>query len=111
MSAVLDPRTADRLAKVCGLFGSDHHGERAAAAALADRLVRQSGLSWKQILLPGHSSVEELISFALDHGDEILNAWEWGFLQGIRGRQYLTEKQLRKLDALVGKVKAARCAA
>ena len=30
---ILDPRTADMVAKLCGLFSSDHDGERAAAAA------------------------------------------------------------------------------
>jgi hypothetical protein len=105
MTAPLDPRTADKLAKLCGLFSSDHDGERA-SAAMADSLIRQRGLTWKQILLPGHSTVEETIEFARDHGD--LNAWEEGFLRGIRGRQFLTEKQLAKLHAIADKVRAGR---
>jgi hypothetical protein len=36
----------DRLAKLCGMFGSAHAGERAAAAAKADQLVRNLGLTW-----------------------------------------------------------------
>ncbi len=50
--ALLDPHAADRLAKLCGLFGSDHVGERAVAAAKADQLVRQLGLSWHEIIAP-----------------------------------------------------------
>jgi hypothetical protein len=39
MGAVSDPYLANRLAKICGMFGSAHDGERAAAAALADGLI------------------------------------------------------------------------
>jgi hypothetical protein len=39
MTALLDPRLADKLAKLCGLFSSDHDGERASAAAMADKML------------------------------------------------------------------------
>ncbi len=39
-----------RLAKFCGLLGSAHHGERAAAALKADRMVRAAGLTWPDVL-------------------------------------------------------------
>jgi hypothetical protein len=42
----LDPKAAARLAKVLGLLGSEHAGERAAAAATADRLLRENGWTW-----------------------------------------------------------------
>lgn len=48
----LDAATADRLAKLCGMLGSDHDGERASAAAKADRLVRDAGLTWPEIICP-----------------------------------------------------------
>ena len=38
----------DRLLKLIGLFGSDHEGERAHAAALATRMLRDHGLSHGQ---------------------------------------------------------------
>jgi hypothetical protein len=50
MTAVLDPKAANKLAKICGLLGSDHAGERAAAAALADRMVRELGLRWADVI-------------------------------------------------------------
>jgi len=111
-TAILDPNMADRLAKLCGLFSSEHDGERASAAAMADKLVRAHGLTWGEILLrrTTPSSVEEQIDFALCYGEGILNAWEEGFLRGIRGRQFLTEKQLAKLASLAAKV-AGRWAA
>jgi hypothetical protein len=127
VTALLDPRAADRLAKFCSMFGSDHDGERAAAAAKADRLIRQHGLTWRQILLPSKVvvdldhvqtdegeaiSVEELVDFCLVHGADIITNWEWGFLNGIRyWPNSLTAKQRNTLDRLVAKVQAATCAA
>lgn len=40
---VLDPRSAARLVKLCGMLGSQHDGERAAAGLKADQLVRGLG--------------------------------------------------------------------
>ncbi len=107
----------DKLAKLCGLFGSDHLGERAAAAQMADKIVREHGLTWSAVISPppkaistSSASVEEQIDFALNHED-MLNAWEWGFLNGIRGRQFLTDKQLAKLGKIVAKVSEYRRAA
>lgn len=104
MTAILDPRDADRLAKLCGLFGSVHDGERSNAAALADQLLRRRGLSWQQIILPRQSStIEELIATAMSRPDQ-LTAWEEGFVRGIRGRQHLTQKQTEKLRAIAERI-------
>lgn len=116
MSA-LDPNVADKLAKLCGLFGSDHDGERASAAAMAEKLIRSYGLTWPQVISSSASrfgstpgigglTIEEQIDFVLREGDGVLNAWEEGFLRGIRGRQFLTGKQLSKLSAIVSKAQA-----
>jgi hypothetical protein len=40
----------DRLSKLCGLFSSDHAGERSSAAAMADRFLRERGLRWPDVL-------------------------------------------------------------
>ena len=112
MTALLDNAVLERLARICGMFGSNHDGQRASAAAMADKILREHGVTWPQILIPDRSTIEELISFALDHGGAgILNAWEEGFIRGIKGRQSLTEKQLAKLGPIVAKVKARRAAA
>jgi len=50
--AQLEPATAARLAKILGLLGSDHDGERAAAGLKADQLLRESGLTWRDIIAP-----------------------------------------------------------
>jgi len=104
----LDHRTAGKLARICGMFGSDHDGERAAAAAMADKLLRQRGLSWQQIIIPPSPmaplTIEQMISAALSRPD-LLTVWEEGFIRGIRGRQYLTQKQIEKLRALADRVR------
>ena len=45
MSA-LDPRDLDRFGKILGLLGSDHLGERAAAAAKATEFLTARELAW-----------------------------------------------------------------
>lgn len=46
----LEAADLDRLSKLCGLFGSDHAGERANAAGLADRFIRERGWQWRDVL-------------------------------------------------------------
>jgi hypothetical protein len=113
MTKLLDPTTADRLAKLCGLFSSEHDGERATAAAMADKLIRGQGLTWLDVFQSTRepSTVEGMIDFALCYGDGVLTIWEEGFLHGICGRQFLTTNQLEKLQGIVAKVSAGRAAA
>jgi hypothetical protein len=44
------PRDVDRLAKVAGLLGSDHAGERSAAALRATEILRACGLTWRDVI-------------------------------------------------------------
>ena len=39
-----------RLVKVLGMLGSDHAGERAAAALQASRILKEAGLTWHDVL-------------------------------------------------------------
>jgi hypothetical protein len=39
-----------RLAKLLGMLGSEHPGERVNAGLLADRLVRDAGITWSEII-------------------------------------------------------------
>lgn len=41
-----------RLTRILGMLGSAHDGERAAAALAADRLVREMGTTWQDLLDP-----------------------------------------------------------
>jgi hypothetical protein len=51
----LDDATADRLAKILGMLGSQHPGERAAAAAKASAIVRAAGLTWRDVVVASPS--------------------------------------------------------
>jgi hypothetical protein len=48
----LDTDTAQRLARICGMFGSAHVGERANAAAMADKILHDLGVTWSDIIIP-----------------------------------------------------------
>jgi hypothetical protein len=50
-TCLLDRQTADRLARICGMFGSYFDGERAAAAAKADAILKELGLTWRDIIV------------------------------------------------------------
>jgi hypothetical protein len=103
----LDKQTAARLARICGMFGSNHAGERASAAAMADSMVRQLGMTWPDVISSSTTtssssstwstassrarpcpqsdcsdlSIKELFHHALLAEDEgLLNDWERNFL-------------------------------
>jgi hypothetical protein len=89
--ALLDPHSADRLRKLCGMLGSDHDGERAAAARAADKLVRGLGLTWHQVIappiVPDHSP--RVRSWRADDSDwcrmaQFCHAWRWSLSQRER---------------------------
>ena len=120
--ATLSPDLAGRLAKVCGLLGSAHDGERASAALLADRLVRQSGLTWTDVLRPAalpppmhpptttrswepprdwRWQVEDCLT-----RPHLWTAWELGFLNSIGFQRGLSQKQRDVLNRLIDRLNA-----
>jgi hypothetical protein len=102
---------AEKLAKICGLFSSNHDGERASAAAMADAMIRKLGLTWGEVLgLPSsvEPEIEDLIAFALSNAAGILNQWETAFLRSVRRSKHLSRRQLDTILSLVAKVSAAR---
>jgi hypothetical protein len=118
VTVVIDPKATNKLAKVCGMFGSDHAGERAAAAALADRMVRELGLQWTDIisvpLVPAESvsadsvSWQDALDVCLDHVHE-LDPRSRAFVQSLaRWRGEPSEKQLVWLLDIYGRVHRER---
>ena len=111
----------DRLSKLCGLFSSDHAGERANAAALGDQFLRARGLRWPDIIGVPTSSIEptsyddDLLNrwpgqwrgaalFCARH-DEFLTPWEASFAERIAGwRGAVSDKQLDILRRLLDRV-------
>ena len=107
-SVTLESSTATALAKLCGMLGSDHAGERANAALLADRLVRANGLTWPDLIhVPQHSAGQPqandwraMRDYCAGHF-YLLRERERDFIDGIadwRGR--LSERQAAWLLAI-----------
>ncbi|MGO8840922.1 MAG: hypothetical protein ACLQF1_07260 [Methyloceanibacter sp.] len=109
----IDPASAERLVKLLGMLGSDHDGERAAAGALADRLLREQGLSWYDLLRPHlpedwtpAETFRDKLDLLLDHRD-LLTPWERQFVDGVIGFRRVSPKQIAVIDRLVAKVEAS----
>jgi hypothetical protein len=74
-----DGRTQDRLIKLLGMLGSGHAGERAAAAAKADSLLRSLGLRWCDVISiplapnmpPGRNAWTRLASYCLERAEHL----------------------------------------
>jgi hypothetical protein len=101
---------AKRLAKLCGMFGSEHIGERAAAAAAADRLVREQGLSWVDVIRGPWSrssrklkTINDKLDFLSEHAD-VLTDWEKKFIVTVRGFRRKSRRQIETINGLVDKV-------
>ena len=112
-----------RLAKLLGMLGSDHVGERAAAGLKATELLRAHGRTWADLIqqfndpAPRHpkphttpSSWRVKAECCLDLHDQgiispSLTTWEYGFLNDILERGYgLSEKQEAILDRISSKM-------
>ncbi|QXQ08272.1 hypothetical protein KX816_10075 [Sphingosinicellaceae bacterium] len=93
------------MAKVLGLLGSSHVGERAAAGLQAERIRLAMNTSW-QALLNVHEVTHEYVPPArrFDPADahpvellarcsSVLSPWERAFLDGIGRRHRISAKQ------------------
>jgi hypothetical protein len=102
--SLVTPKLIARLAQLCGMFGSAHEGERANAAALADRLVRQLGLQWGDVLVPPPAEWQQIALVCRAHV-HVLNDREGDFLDNIaRLRKPPTDRQLDWLTAIYDRV-------
>ena len=97
----------DRLAKLCGLFSSAHEGERASAAAQADALLRNAGMTWSDVIAPRWREPKTMaaaIALCLQHPDQL--AEELAFLQKMQSEKHpLSPARQRKIRAHVDKLK------
>jgi hypothetical protein len=117
MRAELSPDTLRKLVGVLGMLGSNHAGERDAAARLANRLIRGAGLTWGELIAvpelepnphcdppphrppPGPASWRELARQCAAY-PEWLSAWERGFLAGLARRAHFSAKQVAVLNRI-----------
>jgi len=89
MRALVD---TDRLAKLLGMMGSAHDGKALNAARAADKLVRDAGLTWPDIIA---SSALPILP------NSELTAWEHDFLSSLRRQKYPpTPKQREVFDRI-----------
>lgn len=105
------PELRERLAKLLGMCGSAHDGERAAAAKAADDLVRRSGLTWFDVF--GAKAPEWVDPFTLEAKlgaiwawRSLLTDWELEFIESVLGRPRLSDKQIAIVDKLVDRARA-----
>jgi hypothetical protein len=119
MSGTLNAAQAGRLLKICGMFGSEHDGERAAAALQAFRLLRECGVSWQDLLAREPASetprppstgrrsppnaLRARILWAMTYRS-LLSSWELDFLSNLSCRSSLTVGQLQKLDETIADI-------
>jgi hypothetical protein len=118
----LDPRNLERLVKLLGMLGSNHDGERAAAALKANALVREHGLVWSDVIPTPHADHRPNNAGAENQDDQtigwrtmrdfcaqrsnLLRSREQEFIDDIDGwRGVLTEKQNAWLIAIYARVK------
>ncbi len=89
MNAVLSAADADKLAKILGMLGSDHPGERDAAAIKAAAFVRSREVTWPDIIRPGPPPRWQPVSNTRDLALQcakfpaVLTVWECQFLAEI----------------------------
>lgn len=112
----------DKFLKLIGMLGSDHEGERANAAALATKMLRDHGMTWPEFLatISAPAPVEPLTRpggayyQAYNHEDAAdtclqrgrgLTAWEKDFLESVRDFHHLSAKQEDVLARICEKCK------
>ena len=112
----LDPQSVTRLVKLLGMCGSAHAGERSVAALKADKLVRECGLTWHDVVrVPtGGRKAAGILrawqikrNFCLQHA-ALLREREQQFLISLgHWRGDLTEKQHAWLSAIFNRLQRA----
>ena len=113
---ILHPPQRDRLVKLCGLLGSDHAGERDAAAVLASRLLREANLTWADVILPAVGLDRAAPPTAGGHAAAVrwvlarqamLNRWERSFILGVQDRPTLSPRQAETLAGIIDRLQDA----
>jgi hypothetical protein len=90
----MTPAERKKLIRILGLLGSDHAGERAAAALKAHKLVEAAGLDWSMLLTP--ATTRTVVRRVRDADADYREAAE----SRIRQLKTTTERQERQIRAL-----------
>jgi hypothetical protein len=100
--------TRDRLAAVLGMLGSAHDGEALAAARHAERIRRELGLTWGELMGAGEAPAEAPVEaeawramvVRCQAAGRLLTTWERDFLTVLAG--YSATPTARQLHTLAG---------
>ena len=120
MTVPLSPAERRRLVNILGMMGSDHDGERAGAAALASRLVRDRGLTWDAVIpADGSTTTSSPSPGAADYAAwramlalctwhrAALSEWEQGFVADLQCRRKPpTPKQVAAATQIADRLRA-----
>jgi hypothetical protein len=110
-NGLLDPRHGERLARLLGMMGSSHDGEALNAARMADKFVRDHGLTWHQVVnvpiaVPGDA--QQLARAILRDHCSSLNERELSFVYSMtRWRRPPTAKQRQWLEDIAQRYRSA----
>jgi len=82
------PEERTRLVRILGLLGSDHDGEVANAGRMADRLIKDRGYTWDEMIVPARDrDLWDWRSAARDIlASERETDWERDFCWNLVGR-------------------------
>lgn len=100
-----------RLGKLLAMLGSEHAGERDAAALAAHRLIQKRGITWDQALtprpvekqLPEMGTWRTTCRTLLEHRAQ-LRAWEVSFLTHLQNFPRISVKQRYVLGEIAKRV-------
>ena len=111
----------ERLARLLGMVGSDHAGERDNAARAAHRLVQQHGITWFDlVVLPPPPDGDDpdadpmgadwrRTAAACSRYPHLVNRWEAGFLAALPRFPRLSPKQRSILVKIAVRLQACGC--
>jgi hypothetical protein len=119
MSVLAAPHR-ERLARLLGLLGSDHAGERDNAGRAAHHLVQQHGITWYDVVVthPPPDTDADTDPIGVDwrrtaaaclRYPHLLNAWEAGFLARLMRFPRLSCKQRAILLKIALRLRACGC--
>lgn len=96
---MMDALTMARFRKVCGLLGSNHEGERAAAALKATAILKAAGKTWADVGCGGFSV--QVVEINQTH---LAGYWE-SMYRGERAQSEDRAKEIRRLKREVARLK------
>jgi len=110
----LSPPERARLVNILGMLGSAHDGERASAALLATRMIKDRGITWSDLIGQPETSRRREDVPACWRADlavaqrhiSFLRSWEQGFVHSIAAQRVTSIKQKKVLREIASALQA-----